>query len=61
MAPTEKPTFFVYEVGRDPEELCLGNLVLKDYANPKLSRHHTHPRMQSVSITCSSTVAIPED
>ncbi|KAN0107966.1 hypothetical protein V8E51_007708 [Hyaloscypha variabilis] len=45
MAPTEKPTFFVYEVGRDPEELCLGNLVLKDYANPTLSRHYTHPRM----------------
>ncbi|PMD43846.1 hypothetical protein L207DRAFT_266659 [Hyaloscypha variabilis F] len=56
MTPTEKPTFFVYEVGRDPEELCLGNLVLKDYANPTLSRHYTHPRIHERDLRTYATI-----
>jgi hypothetical protein len=37
---------FLYEIGRDPEELCLGNLILKDYANPTTSQRYTHPRLK---------------
>ncbi|KAF5227175.1 hypothetical protein FANTH_14838 [Fusarium anthophilum] len=41
----EKKTFFLYGIGRDQEQLCLGNLVLRDYANPTTVRNHIHEKL----------------
>ncbi|KIW95562.1 uncharacterized protein Z519_04147 [Cladophialophora bantiana CBS 173.52] len=41
----EKKTYFVYGTGYPQDKLCLGNLVLRDYANPTRVRHYTHPNL----------------
>ncbi|KAJ9655818.1 hypothetical protein H2201_008720 [Coniosporium apollinis] len=49
MSPTEEKSFFLYGIGRKPDVLCLGNLVLKDYANPTApGRHYTHGVLRQV-------------
>lgn len=39
MSPKEKATFYLYSIGFSPDQLSLGHVVLKDYANPLTSRH----------------------
>lgn len=42
MKSAEKSTFYLYSLGQKTEVLRLGNLVLRDYANPTLARHHVN-------------------
>ncbi|EXJ66827.1 uncharacterized protein A1O5_10022 [Cladophialophora psammophila CBS 110553] len=41
----EKNTYFVHGTGYPQDKLCLGNLVLRDYANPTRVRNYTHPNL----------------
>ena len=47
MSPKEEKGYFLYGIGKAPDVLCLGNLVLKDYANPTNPlAHYTHAQLQ---------------
>ena len=47
MSPKEEKGYFLYGIGKAPDILCLGNLVLKDYANPTSPlAHYTHAQLQ---------------
>ncbi|KAI8710748.1 hypothetical protein NCS52_01534500 [Fusarium sp. LHS14.1] len=45
MASEERPTFYLYSIGHPPDQLSLGHLVLKDYANPLLARNIRAPEI----------------
>ena len=49
MTLCEDKTFFLYGIGKSPDVLCLGNLVLNDYANPTAGRHYTHKPLRLFS------------
>ncbi|MCJ1251594.1 hypothetical protein MMC30_008829 [Trapelia coarctata] len=55
MPPAQKKPFYLYKTGIHPDLLCLGNLVLDDYANPLTARHYKHPRLSDDDLRLHTT------
>ncbi|KAF1829670.1 hypothetical protein BDW02DRAFT_509378 [Decorospora gaudefroyi] len=65
MPPQERPTFYLYSIGHPPDQLSLGSVVLRDYANPLLTPHVSFPKLTDEELSAwtyssSKSAAIEE-
>ncbi|EED15878.1 conserved hypothetical protein [Talaromyces stipitatus ATCC 10500] len=57
MSPKEEKSFFLYQTGKDVDALCLGNLILGDYANPTTARHYKHRLLTNIELEEHASVS----
>ncbi|OTA23571.1 hypothetical protein BTJ68_12988 [Hortaea werneckii EXF-2000] len=50
MSYDERASFFLYSIGYPPEQLSLGHLLVKDFANPTLGLYTSCPQLSDTEL-----------